>query len=303
MTRPIWEHITIIGTGLLGGSIGLALLERQLASRVTGVGRRQETLDRARERGCLTETTTDLSRAVRDSDLVILATPIRTLHELLNQLTHHVSRETVITDVGSTKSSIVSHAERVLPESSGFVGSHPMAGSEMHGPDAARSDLFVGKPCIITPTARSSPQAVETVAQLWRSLGMQVRQMTPAAHDDAVARISHLPHALACLIVEMATDHDSALEVASTGFADTTRVASGDPAVWKDIFSDNARQLERVLDDFQSSLDRLREMIRADDPQAIEQYLKTIKATRDQWCSKRRQSEINHPTTNPTTPS
>ena len=232
------RQITIVGTGLLGGSIGMALRDRGFAGRVVGVGRNAQTLERARQLGCVDEVCHDLGSALPGCGLVILATPLKAFAGLFQEIAQADHEGLIVTDVGSTKRQVCDDAIRVLPDPRRFVGSHPMAGGERHGPDHARGDLFEGKPCIVTPAQDAHELAVGRVEQLWRSLGMRLVQMTPQEHDRAVAAISHLPHVVAVLLVELAEKRNT-LQIASTGFGDTTRIAAGDPGLWADIFTLN----------------------------------------------------------------
>ncbi len=276
------KQITIVGTGLLGASCGLGLRAAGFAGLIVGVGRRIETPKRARRLGAVDTATTDLGPAVRNSQLVILATPLSSFAPLLEQLAKHLHEGLVITDVGSTKQQVCADARRLLPTPSHFVGSHPMAGSEQHGPDAARADLFHNKPCIITPEADTLSATQQTVEALWTMLKMRVLKMSPAQHDHQTARISHLPHALSVLLVELAAKHD-ALDLASTGFRDTTRLASGDPKVWLDIFATNHHAIAQAIDEFTQRLTQFRNHLTQGDQEAILQLLQQNKQTRDAW--------------------
>jgi len=276
------KRIAIVGVGLLGGSLGLALRQRGYTGTILGVGRRQSSLDRAVARNCVDQTTTDLASAAVDADLIVLATPLGTFENLLTTLGGAQRDGAVITDVGSTKAFVESLAARCLSNPARFVGSHPMAGSETHGPDAADSELFVGKPCVITSADRADGDAVERVRMLWRVVGMRLIELTPERHDQAVAAVSHLPHAAAALLVELAGEQD-VMDVASTGFHDTTRVASGDPGVWMDIFQTNRDAIVEQVGRFEGHLRQLRERLIAGDDEAVRAILEQAKQRRDQW--------------------
>lgn len=295
MHRLNFQRVVIVGTGLLGGSIGLALRQAGLAQRIVGVGRRQATLRRAAQLGCIDESTTDLAQATPDADLILLATPLGALPATLQQLADcPLAESALITDVGSTKRSIVDAAERLLPSPARFVGSHPMAGAETNGPDAARPDLLRGKPVVLTPTDRTHPDALQTIESLWIALGMRPLRMTPADHDEAAARISHLPHAAAALLVDAAAN-STALDLASTGFADTTRVASADPHLWTDIFLNNRDALLKTLDDLADRHAALRRMIDHEDRDQLLTFLQSAKTTRDHWLHQFQQQAHNAP--------
>jgi prephenate dehydrogenase len=254
------ERLSIIGVGLLGGSIGMAVKSALSDCEIVGYGHRKETLERAISVGAIDRATEDLGRAVEGSDLVILCTPVGLLAEMLSGIFGSLKGGAIVTDVGSTKASVVGEAGRILVGRSAFVGSHPMAGSEKRGVEFARADLFRNALCIITPTAETPQPALEEVEGFWRLLGMRTCRMSPEAHDRALAEVSHLPHALAAALVTMQSPE--ALELAGKGFLDTTRVAGGDGGLWRDIFQDNAAnvraalaRLRELLEDFERLLD------------------------------------------------
>lgn len=279
------QTITIVGTGLLGGSIGLALKAAGYKGKVLGAGRRRQTLDAALARGCVDEVFVDWEPAVARSGLVVLATPLGQFPELLAKLANLDHPDLVITDVGSTKAKVCQDAARLLPDPRRFVGSHPMAGSEQQGPEHARADLFQGKPCIIVDdpavAAPSSP-AAQRVKSLWEMLGMRLLTMPAAEHDRKVAAISHLPHALAVLLVEAAA-RGGAMDVASTGFADTTRIAGGDPRVWLDIFSTNRPAILEAIDGFQEHLRHFRGLLEKGGDRELKELLERAQAHRERW--------------------
>ena len=239
------HRLSILGVGLLGGSIGLALRAAASDYEIIGYGHRPETLERARQVGAIDRAESELGRAVDGADLVILCTPVGRFREILTGLAGSLKPGAVVTDVGSTKASIVGLAGEILPGGVSFVGSHPMAGSEKRGVEFARADLFRNALCILTPTLQTPPPAVETVDEFWQKLGMRTCRMTPADHDAALAEVSHLPHALAAALVTMQSD--PAMNLAGKGFLDTTRIAGGDGALWRDIFVDNAANVRAAL--------------------------------------------------------
>lgn len=278
------QHITIFGTGLLGTSIALGLRKAGFARTIVGVGRRDVTLDAARRLGCFTELTLqdDAWARLDDCHLVVLATPLRWFEPLLQKLASKQHEAMVITDVGSTKRKVCDDAQRLLRRPGQFVGSHPMAGGEQHGPANASADLFRHAPCIITRTDASDAIAVTLVESLWTTLGMRITHMSPAEHDQRVATISHLPHAVAALLVDLAVREQS-LSVASTGFRDTTRIASGDVQVWTDIFMTNREACMEAADALIAELRQFRDKLERGDEQAIHDLLHRAKAARDHW--------------------
>jgi len=276
--------IAIVGTGLLGGSIGLGLRAVGYAGTIIGVGRRQSTLDKAMAHGCVDEVSLDIGEAARRAQLVILATPLGHFEPLLEQVAASDHEGLVVTDVGSTKAKVMADARRLLPDARRFVGSHPMAGSERHGPEHAEADLFDHRPCIVVAEEDTDGGAVEIVSELWATLGMRVLRMTAEEHDRKAAAISHVPHALAVLLVELAEEAE-ALDVASSGFADTTRIAASDPDVWADIFMHNPGSVVDAIDKFAQRLQRFRDVVAAGDRERVKDVLSRAKQVRDGWAS------------------
>jgi prephenate dehydrogenase len=239
------HRMSIIGVGLLGGSIGLAVRSTTTDCEIVGYGHRKQTLNRAYEIGAIDRGTEDLSYAVGGADLVILCTPVGNFDEILHGISKGLKAGAVVTDVGSTKVSVVEQASKILPSGIHFIGSHPMAGSEKRGVEFARADLFQNATCITTPTSQSDPAALVAVEEFWRMLGMRTCRMTPADHDRALAEVSHLPHALAAALVSLQSPE--ALKLAGKGFLDTTRIAGGDGGLWRDIFLDNAANMHAAI--------------------------------------------------------
>ena len=227
MATKAIEKVTVVGVGLLGGSVGLAVKANYDNVRITGVGRRQVSLDKALSVGAIDEATLDTAEGVAGADMVVLATPLGAYERHLEAMKGALARGAVVTDVGSTKDLAVRVAEDILGRGGPFVGSHPMAGSEQMGPLYARADLFVNAVCIVTPS-RNTPQGLaRRVERFWKSLGAIVSRLAPAAHDRAVARVSHLPHMLAAMIVM--GQKSGSIDLAGAGFLDSTRIASGSP--------------------------------------------------------------------------
>jgi prephenate dehydrogenase len=265
------NRLSIVGVGLLGGSIGLAVKAAGIPARITGYGHRAQTLRRALEMGAIDESASSCNSAVAGADLVVLCTPVGLFEELMREMAGALAPGTVVTDVGSTKRSVVEMAERLLPSSVRFVGSHPMAGSEKRGVEYARADLFQGARCILTPTDKTDPVALEKVDQFWRRLGMVTERMSPAEHDRRICDVSHLPHAIAAALVAMQSDET--MPLAGKGFLDTTRIAGGDGALWRDIFQDNRDNLADAIRRFRESLDQVLRMLEPDQREALAQWL------------------------------
>lgn len=265
------NRVSILGVGLLGGSIGLAIRSRMISSRVAGYGHRSATLEKAIEIGAIDEAHATLPKAVQGADLVILCTPVGMLEEMLRQIASHLRPGAIVTDVGSTKRSVVTAAEKILPASVHFVGSHPMAGSEKRGVEYARTDLFEHATCILTPTPNTDAESLATVVKFWQSLGMKTTRLSPEDHDRHLAGISHLPHALAAALVAM--QDDAALPLAGKGFLDATRIAGGDGALWRDILHDNADNMRSALTRLQGELATLLAMLEPTQTAELEQWL------------------------------
>jgi prephenate dehydrogenase len=279
MTVKRFPTVAIVGVGLIGGSIGLALRQRGLAERVVGVGRRQASLRTARRVGAVTNTTIDLAKGVEEADLVVVCTPVGRIVDDVRQAAEHCREGILITDAGSTKRSIVEALDDGLPRGCRFLGSHPMAGSEKIGPSHARADLFEGRFTVITPTKNTHAQDYDLLAEFWTGLGSMVVRMPADEHDRAVAMISHLPHAVAAALA--ATVPEEFFRLAGTGLKDTTRVAAGGPEVWTPIFKLNRDHLLAALAGFQKNLDALSEAIRDGDEARLVQLLTTAKKNRD----------------------
>jgi prephenate dehydrogenase len=279
MASPSPQHVTIVGVGLLGGSVGLAIKSRYAGVTVAGVGRRQASLRRALARGAIDTAHLEAASPAARSDLVVLATPVGAFAEHLRAIRPVVADGAMVTDVGSTKAAVVRTAEQILGAGGPFVGSHPMAGSERKGVDHARADLFERATCILTPTAATPPALADRAEALWRALGMRTVRMAPADHDQALARVSHLPHVLAALLM-MLPDADD-LPLAATGLRDVTRLASGDPEMWRDVLVSNREAVVSALGAFGRSVRELDRLLSRGDPGAIEQFLRQAKQRRD----------------------
>jgi prephenate dehydrogenase len=282
-----WNKVTIVGVGLLGGSLGLALRRRGLARLVAGYVRRPASGRDCERAGATDFATTDLLAAVSNSDLVVLCTPLFQMKPLVCQMLPALKRGAIVTDVGSVKAPLVRDLELLVARSEAhFIGSHPMAGAEKTGVRAARADLFQGAACVVTPTRRSNKSAVQKIGRLWRSVGGRVLQMTPKAHDALVSRSSHLPHLVAAALVTTVLEAKRAARVTplcASGFRDSTRIASGSPEMWRDIGLSNRREILSALDAFESELKKFKLALRESDAAALAGLLNQAKARRDAW--------------------
>ncbi len=281
-----FRKVTLVGVGLLGGSLGLALRSRGLADQVQGFVRRASSVAECLALGVVDRCSRSLAEAVSDADLVVLCSPVGQMPGLFREMSPHLSPECLVTDVGSVKSDLVAELEP-LAQAAGvrFVGSHPMAGAEKSGPAHARSDLFDGAVCVVTPTLASDAAAVATIRGLWEAVGARVLQMTPVLHDDLVARSSHLPHVVAAELANYVLSPVHPREqsdLCAGGFRDTTRIASGSPELWRDITLANRRHLSRVLGVFIEDLAEFRLALDAGDEKSIEDFFRQAKTRRDQ---------------------
>src|SRR5580698_4476844 len=282
-----WNNISIIGAGLLGGSIALAVKQRGLASKVTAFVRSDSTLKLCKRLELADLVTQDIEKAVENADLVILCTPLSQMTELAGQMQPFLKSGTIVTDVGSVKGCVVTELEPILRKGGvEFVGSHPMAGSEKTGASSAKATLFHNAICIVTPSARSSAKAVAEVESFWKALGGSPLRMSPDTHDDLVSRSSHLPHVVAAEIANYVLSpvhpKEQAL-VCANGFRDTTRIASGSPEMWRDIALANRKNLGRVLGVFIEDLQEFQLALERGDVEAIEEFFAKAKQRRDTW--------------------
>ncbi|MGD0542496.1 MAG: prephenate dehydrogenase/arogenate dehydrogenase family protein [Tepidisphaeraceae bacterium] len=284
------RQLTILGVGLLGGSIGLAVRSAAPDCRIVGFGHRRSTLDRALEIGAIDRVDLDPASAVAGSDLVILCTPVGLFGQILGRIASALSPGALITDVGSTKRSVVGLAESHLPKGVDFVASHPIAGSEKRGVEFSRADLFHNQLCIVTPAAGTNPSALDRMEQFWRLLGMRTARLSPEDHDRILADVSHLPHLLAAAL--MAMQDDAGLEFSGKGFLDTTRIAAGDGALWRDIFLDNADSLKAGLRRLGDQLTRVEKMLDAKSGDALRDWLNAAADRRTKLLEKKLR-EIN----------
>ena len=283
------RNITILGVGLIGGSLGLALKAKDFRGEITGLGRRMQTLDIALERGAVDNATTDFQAGIYDADLVVVGTPVDLIPEMVQRIAEIRTsdlRPLLITDVGSIKDQIVQEIDNFLDVPNlHFVGSHPMAGSEKTSVAAAHVDLFDGARCIVTPTDNTHPQALKLVTDLWQFVDTQVCYLSPADHDLLIAGASHLPHLIASILTntvgDISNDRAKALDFAATGFRDTTRIAAGSPEIWRAIFMQNARALLPMIDSTIENLVAFKTLLENQDEIEIERLLAHAKTLRD----------------------
>ena len=273
----------------MGGSLGMALRQRGLAEHVCGVVRRSAIIADCERLGAVDLATRNLGPAVRGADLVVLCSPIGQMGPLTQELIPYLEPDAVVTDVGSVKGTLVDELEAPIAKAGGhFIGSHPMAGSEKTGVQAARADLFEGALCAVTPTARSNAAALAQVQQLWAALGSRVLTLSPAQHDDLVSRSSHLPHVVAAALANYVLSPANPKEQAALcagGFRDTTRIASGSPEMWRDIALANRENLARVLGVLIEDLQEFQRSLQQGDSKAVTEFFTSAKERRDAWAN------------------
>lgn len=274
-----FETVAIVGVGLIGGSIGLALRKRNMAEKVVGIGRRQISLRVARRVGAVTNTTVDLASGVGEADLVIVCTSVAQIVDHVRTAARHCPEGTLITDAGSTKRTIVEALDSGLPRGCRFLGSHPLAGSEKSGPTNAREDMFEGAMTVITPTKNTRAEDFDLLEQFWSELGSMVVQMSADDHDQALALTSHLPHMAAVALAN--TVPEKFFRLTSTGMRDASRLAAGDPELWLQILSLNRDHVLTALEKYGAQLSALHTAIRNNDKDKLEAFLNSAKKNRN----------------------
>ncbi len=288
ISAPVrWEKVTLIGVGLLGGSLGMALKQRRLAGRVTGFVRRKASIRECVAHGAVDDATLDLHEAVSGADLIVFCTPLAQMRDVMERALPAIGEGAIITDVGSVKVPVVKDLERLARRAGAeFIGSHPMAGGEKMGVQAARADLFQGAVCVVTPTAKSSKPALRKVEALWRDVGAKTLRLTAKHHDELVARSSHLPHLLAATLAGHVLNPKHGREqglLCAGGFRDTTRIARSSPEMWRDIVLMNQKNLLKELKTYIEELKRFQRNLSCGDSKRIEKFFSKARRSRDSW--------------------
>lgn len=281
----MFQRIAIVGLGLIGGSLGLALRQAHAAQQVVGYDPGRGVGAQAQRIGAIDQAHNTLADTVRGAELIILATPVGAMQSLLQDLASMVAPNTVITDVASTKSQVIHWAEELLPHTVFFVGGHPMAGKEVSGIEASDPKLFYKRVYCLTPTPKTSRVALNAVARIVEIVGARVRFLEPAEHDKQVAQISHLPFIASSALMQTiaASDNwDEASQLASSGFRDATRLAAGNPTMYRDICLTNSKAVLHALDEYLATLHLLREQIATRDPH-LHEVLAQTQHLRQAW--------------------
>ena len=280
MDKP---HITLIGMGLIGSSIGHALKRGDLAAHITGYARSAETRQKALNIGFVDSIADSLKGAVANADIVFLNVPVGMIAEIVRDMAPSLKPGAIVTDVGSVKKSVMDAVHEHLTENTPFVPAHPIAGTELSGPEAGFAELFDNRWCILTPDSETDKQAVQTISDLWRAMGSDVETMDADHHDLVLAITSHVPHLIAFNIVGTAADLEAVtqsevIKYSAGGFRDFTRIAASDPVMWRDVFMNNGEAVLEMLARFSEDLTSLQRAIRWKDGEALE---KLFSRTRD----------------------
>ena len=272
------RQISVIGLGLLGGSITLTVLRSLPGVKIAGHTHRLTTRKKARQLAVATEIVDDIKTAVSNADLVILATPIYTFEEIFKTISDSLPSGCIVTDVGSTK--VLPHrwAAKRLRKDVHYVGSHPIAGSEQRGIEFARDDLFDQAMCVLTATSKTNRRALKTLKNFWCALGCSVKVMTPTQHDKVLANVSHVPHMVAASLIN--TNSNETLQFAGQGFIDTSRIASGPANIWADILLTNPENSARGIDKLIKELAKLKKAVKSRDRKQTEKLLKKAREKR-----------------------
>ncbi len=283
--EPYFKKLTIIGVGLIGGSLAMALRKKGMVGEIVGVGRSISNLELAVKLDVIDKFTTDAAAGVLDADLVVIATPVASTPEVVKKIATYLKQGAIVTDVGSVKKAIVKDAEKLLPSGVHFVGGHPVAGTEESGVGAAFPALFENRRCILTPTAKTDKEALKKVKDIWEAAGSEVIVMDAEKHDSILAAVSHLPHVIAYSLVNTVDNvrdfEESILNYSAGGFRDFTRIASSSPEMWRDICLLNRKAILDMIDRFEEELSALKKSIEAEEGKNLLNAFKSAKDARD----------------------
>ena len=271
----LFNKVAIIGTGLIGGSMALAIKKKCLAHQIIGVSRHKNTLIWGKNSHIIDKGSQDLS-IIQDADLVVLATPVNTILKLAGIILKFIRKDSIVTDVGSTKKEIVSKLSKIFPN---YVGSHPLAGSEKRGLVNASTDIFKNSLCILTPAKNTNPKALKRIKDLWNRLGARVIFLSPDTHDRILSFVSHLPHVIAFSLIDIVPD--KYLKFGATGLKDTTRIALSDSRLWVDILLSNRENMLKAIEDFEHNLSRIKSAINKREERTLIKILKRAKGKRE----------------------
>jgi prephenate dehydrogenase len=273
--------LALLGTGYMGGSVALALRAAGRVQRIRGFDIAPGHAESAVARGIIDEIAASAVAAVEGADVVLVGVPVRSIAALVVEIAPALAPDGVVTDLGSTKRGVVEAADAAFSELSRFVGGHPLAGAERSGPEAADAGLFQGRICFLTPTARTKPDALARVEQMWAGLGAQVRRLDAQDHDILMGVASHLPHAVAYALAGAVAGGPGTRGLTAGGFRDTTRIASSDPVMWRDIFLENRGPVLAAIDRFSAELAGLRALVEREDGPALLAALERLRGARE----------------------
>ena len=288
------QTLTIIGVGLIGGSLALALKEKGAVGTVIGAGRSEANLKCAQDLGIVDRWTTSLTKAVQDADVVLIAVPMGAYEQVLQTIAPVLKQGAIVTDAGSTKQHAIK-AAACLPEHVSFIAAHPLAGTEKSGADAAFSTLYQDHLCMITPQDDVNTDALATIKTMWQDAGARVLLIPAAEHDELLAAVSHLPHLAAFALVnavnKQKTDSFDPLSFAAGGFKDFTRIASSSPEMWRDIALANCDALELQVDKLVDELQHIKSALKKQDKDKLTALFSSAKDARDTWLANRKQQQ------------
>jgi prephenate dehydrogenase len=271
----LFKRIAIVGTGLIGASLAMAIKEKKLADEVIGVSRHKKNLNLAKRNRIIDKGSQDIC-IIAQADFVVLATPVKTILKLADKISGIVKKDCIVTDVGSTKQEIASKLGRLFTN---YVGAHPLAGSEKRSITHARADIFKDSLCILTPTHSTNPAALKKVKDFWAQLGAKTVFLSPVQHDRILAFVSHLPHAIAFSLITCVPKNY--FRFAASGLKDTTRIAASDSVIWEDIFLSNQKNILKTIETFEAQLSALKSALKAKDKPELHKILKLAKTKRE----------------------
>ena len=282
--KPIFQKMLVIGVGLIGGSLALASRRKGLIEKVYGMGRSADSLQRALDLGVIDGMPKDLKEGLDRTDLVVLGTPVGKFEEWARSLSQQVNEGLIVTDVGSVKGKLVIQLEEILKGKASFVGGHPIAGKEKSGVEASQESLFEGALCVLTPTPRTAPEALQKVKSLWEGVGSKVALVDPFVHDRLLAAVSHLPHMVAYALVNAVLDADieghDPISFSGGGFRDFTRISASSEEMWRDICLQNKEALVEMLEVYQEKIGDIKQLIINEDGEGLLQTFRRAKGVK-----------------------
>jgi len=279
------KKVCIIGIGLIGGSVAKAINKTHQSEIVFGFGRDKSRLEKALKNNVIDQYSTDIGEALDGANMVIIATPVGSYKSIFNEMKPHIVEDMIISDVGSTKVSVIEAVKAVFDNDfDNFVPAHPIAGKEKSGFEVSDADLFLNRKVIITPLENNNPDSIKMLTKMWEGVGAEVDFITPQSHDDLLGMTSHLPHMLAFSLVNyLISKHPEASVYAAGGFKDFSRIASGDAIMWRDICLHNREAIVEHIKGYQESLNTLVDAIDSQNKEQLESLFREAKNTRDSW--------------------